>query len=129
MATCKECFFKVNCAQRATYTDYHFDTIDEAVEKIGCDYFKDKDLIVELPCKVGDTVYEIVKKHNCTACYENGYDCDRSPMCFFLYSIVERKIDHLQSFLYIKNDCEVVLKQDCFLAKAEAEQKLKELKE
>lgn len=30
-----------------------------SIKHIGCRYFKDKSLFVELPCKVGDTVYKM----------------------------------------------------------------------
>jgi hypothetical protein len=51
MATCKDCVHYDVC-------EFHLDekttmTVNE------CMHFKDKSKFVELPCKVGDTVYEI----------------------------------------------------------------------
>lgn len=46
---CKNCYHADICAR------FLFTTVEE------CKYFKDKEHIVELPCKVGDRVYVIVK--------------------------------------------------------------------
>lgn len=56
---CKDCFHNDVCEKK----HYHYannkcrNDID-FVEKV-CNFFKDKSKIVELPCKVGDTVYNI----------------------------------------------------------------------
>ena len=49
MATCKECI--------------HFVVCDEVPTKSAddCDFFKDRSRFVELPCKVGDTLYTVVR--------------------------------------------------------------------
>lgn len=41
----------------------------------GCDHFKDRSRFVELPCKVGDTVYVINEKHPCFACWDCTDHC------------------------------------------------------
>ena len=47
MSKCENCIHYERC-----------DSLSETVnENYQCDYFKDKSLCVELPCKVGDTVY------------------------------------------------------------------------
>lgn len=51
MASCKECIHFDRCKGL-----YKFDRLQKAVSK-GCSYFKDRSRFVELPCKVGDTVY------------------------------------------------------------------------
>lgn len=50
MPTCKECI--------------HFVMCDEVPTKLAddCDFFKDCSLFVELPCKVGETVYMITQQ-------------------------------------------------------------------
>lgn len=53
MASCKECIHFDRCKGL-----YKFDRLQKAVSK-GCSYFKDRSRFVELPCKVGDTVYFI----------------------------------------------------------------------
>lgn len=51
MASCKECIHFDRCKGL-----YKFDRLQKAVSK-GCPYFKDRSRFVELPCKLGDTVY------------------------------------------------------------------------
>ena len=51
MASCKECIHFDRCKGL-----YKFDRLQKAVSK-GCSYFKDRSQFVELPCKLGDTVY------------------------------------------------------------------------
>ena len=53
MASCKECIHFDRCKGL-----YKFDRLQKAVSK-GCSYFKDRSRFVELPCKLGDTVYFI----------------------------------------------------------------------
>lgn len=55
MASCKECIHFDRCKGL-----YKFDRLQKAVSK-GCSYFKDHSRFVELPCKIGDTVYSIYK--------------------------------------------------------------------
>lgn len=50
MASCKDCIHFVMCDEVPT----------KAVND--CDFFKDRSRFVELPCKVGDTIYEIVER-------------------------------------------------------------------
>lgn len=49
--TCKDCIHFDRCKGL-----YRFERLQRAVSK-GCPYFKDRSRFVELPCKVGDTVY------------------------------------------------------------------------
>ena len=51
MASCKECIHFDRCKGL-----YKFGRLQKAVSK-GCSYFKDRSQFVELPCKLGDTVY------------------------------------------------------------------------
>ncbi len=58
MKTCKDCIHYDVCAEHLAVIgceDLHgFDD-----EQIDCKHFKDKSLVLDLPCKVGDTVYVI----------------------------------------------------------------------
>ena len=56
--TCKDCIHYDVCWQRIEIDNGNF-----MLGCIGnCNKFKDKSRFVELPCKVGDTVYEIVEQ-------------------------------------------------------------------
>ena len=49
--TCKDCIHFDRCKGL-----YRFERLQKAASK-GCSYFRDSARFVELPCKVGDTVY------------------------------------------------------------------------
>ena len=52
MASCKDCLhYEFCCAGKSGLPDY-----------VNCKYFKDRNRFVELPCKVGDTIYEITER-------------------------------------------------------------------
>lgn len=56
--TCKDCIHYNVCV----IMDYSTVEEQEAyLSESGCQYFKDKTLVVELPCMVGDTVYKIIE--------------------------------------------------------------------
>ena len=63
MKTCKDCIHYDVCAEHLSVIgceDLHgFDD-----EQIDCKHFKDKSLVLDLPCKMGDTVYRIVYVYN-----------------------------------------------------------------
>lgn len=54
MASCKDCLSCKVC--------YHtqVENLPECTEVRDCEHFKDRNRFVELPCKVGDTVYQMV---------------------------------------------------------------------
>ena len=52
MASCKKCIHYAVCA------DFYDDEIERTAP---CSFFKDRYLFVELPCKVGDTIYVVEK--------------------------------------------------------------------
>lgn len=63
MATCKDCVHAEVCRFKdlpAPLSDSYIRE-SECIEK-RCGNFKDRSRFVELPCKVGDKVYEIVKR-------------------------------------------------------------------
>ena len=58
MSTCKDCLHYEAC-NHWLIKDKRF---LEAVEGFVCEHFKDRSKFVELPCKVGDTVYMLVTR-------------------------------------------------------------------
>ncbi len=89
-------------------------------ECVACRDFKDKNLIIELPCKEGDTVYVVIQ--------ETGFSV--------MWRVAEGKVCGFYQGIYgfeIRVDCGFALgsfyvpNERLFLTKAEAEQKLKEL--
>jgi hypothetical protein len=54
MTTCENCIHHKVCA------DFYDDTIEAST---GCPFYKDRSRFVELPCKVGTTVYTVSLKH------------------------------------------------------------------
>ena len=101
MATCKDCIHYELC-----FDDNITQFDDGNAEQ--CAYFKDKSKLVELPCKVGDTVYEI-----------DGGDSESGN----IYSRVVRKI--IFDTKGIAFD-ERAIGKSIFLTREEAEKVLKE---
>lgn len=108
MATCKECLHFEVC-------QFHIDeetkmTVNE------CMHFKDKSKFVEVPCKVGDTVYFLCRN---LETYE-WYICEKE-----IYSI---NVYDNSIFFYISPICffvEMEIGVRLFLTKEEAEKALK----
>jgi hypothetical protein len=65
--TCKDCIYKDicygNCKENYDCDDNtcRFCNSVTCPEQSECNYYKDRNLIIELPCKVGDVVYRKVK--------------------------------------------------------------------
>lgn len=60
MSTCKDCIHGDVCkAHVIEGVGIDFTTFEKLIEKNGCNQFKDRSKFIELPCKVGDTVYFI----------------------------------------------------------------------
>ena len=85
-----------------------------------CDYFKDRNRFVELPCKVGDTIYEITERKR------NGK---------WNKVIVERVVNGIEigrgGFMTIRSGTTITaflpdLGETVFLTREEAEQALRE---
>lgn len=55
--TCKDCYHFDACVDKLGTTKFYDNVIAENNVEELCPQFKDKSLILELPCKVGDTVY------------------------------------------------------------------------
>jgi len=52
MSNCERCYHNKVCIDGANYKNV-----------ATCNHFKDKDLIAELPCKVGDTVFMVTQNN------------------------------------------------------------------
>lgn len=64
MSTCKDCLHYDLCKEFTDYTEEFIASCEKNFEKYGdakekCEYFKDRSKSIDLPCKVGDTVYYV----------------------------------------------------------------------
>lgn len=135
--TCNNCIHYELCEVQA-FNDFNKNWDPEKDWK-HCGVFKDKSKYIELPCKVGDTVYcldTLVDKDKCDKCpfyYEGGMGdypaCEKSITGSRSAECIEIKeeIGTLKDILWwmFRND----FGKTVFLTKSEAEQKLKEMKE
>ena len=109
--TCKDCYHYEACKDMYEI-NFELDSFDKSIEMQNydnmldyCKLFKAKDKVIELPCKVGDTVYKI------GSIYRNGKEKFYIYQGKFGYSCIRR------------------FGKTVFLTKEEAEKALKELKE
>ena len=121
--TCKDCYHCENCHLRIALNMDYDETKNKPITKMEkrCEYFKDKLLIVELPCKVGDKVYYISIKryvpltHKIVEVEVLDYNING-------YGICGVKIRPLNS------ECAFTMSiNKVYFTKSEAEAKLKEL--
>ena len=121
--TCKDCLHCKVCLCNDNY-DHHASSL--------CDHFKNKANVVELPCKVGDTVY--IKNRPLIISFlhidENSisfvvqFDCDDCYTCPFYEDYVSFEGEHdCKTMGYIEFTEEDIGKT-VFLTREEAEQKL-----
>lgn len=128
--TCKDCYHCDVCSEKDGTTNFYGKELAcNDVEK-RCQYFKDKSLIIELPCKIGQIVYDVVL-------------CDDD-----IYRIFEMKISAITPFgslyestnrppflwnIYLTDNYSYAYRvfsdigKKIFFDKSEAEAKLKEL--
>lgn len=123
MATCKDCvhYNICNIKQRYNHPKYALQHIEKY-----CEHFKDYSKFVELPCKVGDTIYHI----------ENGKIVEYIVFATHTYSHKSRNKHKLFLTLpsdgrihLVINDFDMANGITVFLNKEEAEQALKEREE
>ena len=140
MKNCRDCFHYDVC-------QYHI-TEETNMTVNECNHFKDKSRFVELPCKVGDTVYVITNCENIIMYHDNDYfmgtgaiecpfenscdfeDCDDSNLRIFETRVVTI---HCEEDFGWTIFCEHINKdivfsevgKTVFLAREEAEQVLK----
>lgn len=114
--TCKDCIHYDVCNMYdGSYISVHLDHT--------CEHFKDKSLIVELPCKMGDAAYYIsIKRYS-----PLSYKLVKAKVIDFYISengiyAVELKTSE-SNFTFTLNICKV------YFDKSKAEAKLKELNE
>jgi len=118
--TCKDCYHYDVCHRRINSIDFlpvikgkvsissiMYKKCDD-VEK-HCLHFKDKSRYIELPCKVGDKVYKIVR----SICFGNH--------------IQEMTIKDFEIYANTNYEALILRQNDVFLDKSKAEEKLKEL--
>lgn len=130
MSTCKDCVHYDVCA-------YWGNILDPIHGGVKCDDFKDKSRFVELPCKVGDTVYvldDIVDLDKCKDCeyyYAGGMGdysaCERTRYGFRYSKCIEIKAYKMTKGYILEYLVRGDFGKTVFLTKAEAEAKLREL--
>lgn len=83
--------------------------------------------LVELPCKVGDAVYEIA--YVTIHCGKCDLRTDYCPNGNFRsgQEVVEREINDMDDYCYLGKDGQVYLSDGVFLTREEAEKRLLEL--
>ncbi|MDE6469746.1 MAG: hypothetical protein K2L19_01815 [Eubacterium sp.] len=125
--TCKDCIHYDVCKYKFHHLNESHYILDSKNIEIVCKSFKDKSKYIELPCKVGDTIYKLLPIiDNLGYCTGEYFVCDK-------YFLEEISIQYGADTTYIDNNGNRYLVEDfgktVFLTKSEAEQKLKELKE
>ena len=129
--TCKDCYHYEAC--KDTYEMcFELDSFDKSIEMQNydnmldyCKLFKDKDKVIDLPCKVGDTVYVIY----------DGYVTSALILAFYIDSLgvmmdlkIKTKKETAVGFETII-DKDNYTTDEIYCSREEAEKALKELKE
>ena len=123
--TCKKCYHCDVCSEKDGTTNFYgkeFACND--VEK-RCQYFKNKSLVVELPCKVGDVVYVIKNNKICAkdiVYYNKIHSRVAEQNEEYWHCVDKNRISINVITFYPENIGKTV-----FLTKEEAEAELKEL--
>ena len=140
MGSCKECYHYEVCRmhyrQKCELTYETEKEVRRAMLKAEkgspiCDHFKDRSRFVELPCKVGDSVFTIDKKEKIQECIVINVNCktqmtlDKKLWIDFI--IVTEPVDDSIPFPMIFT-YSITKNQILFLTKESAEQALKERK-
>ena len=107
MSKCEKCIHDEVCWYQDMY----------GYSEDNCERFKDKSLVVELPCKVGDTLYFPIS-HRVLAYDVISFKYDGQ----YVKVVMENRISKSQMTLYKENVGKTI-----FLTKEEAEKKLKEI--
>lgn len=123
--TCKDCIHYDVCKK---YNNVYERELSERY-CVECQHFKNKANFVELPCKVGDTVYLVDFEYGIYKCIVNDIQIlsDNEPV-FTLYYYSQNGYEpaELEWDIDIEIDC---FGKTVFLTKEQAEAKLKELNE
>lgn len=129
MATCKECVhvevcrYYTNELAKANGIPLKLEEVELLLECDDCENFKDRSRFVELPCKVGTTVYTVSLKHGVVpwgvyAICSTVNEWDAAPKITLLAR--SKKID--KSAKFSAN----AVRSSVFFTRKEAEQALKE---
>ena len=132
MASCKDCIYDKVCSEYfhafwGCTANKHSDLIN--AEPKDCPYFKDRSRFVELPCKVGNSVFTIDEKENIQECIVTNVNCktqmtfDEKPWIDFI--IVTEPVDDSLPFPMIFT-YSITKNKILFLTKESAEQAIKE---
>lgn len=123
--TCKDCIHYEKCyfeaLKKSHLTGSDYRKIVCIDNQIICKFFKDKSLIIELPCKIGDKVYYIIIKRYVPLTYKI-VEAEVLDYNINEYEICSVKIRPLNSEYTFGMNIDKI-----FLTKEEAEAKLKEL--
>lgn len=119
--TCKDCIHYEACK---FYTDKTKFNLPRNAEN--CADFKDKSKYIELPCKVGDTVYHYCKSVNQIVPYVvEDIHIDKEQTRDFATAFDVYYKEYLDEIEFAEDE----IGKTVFFTKSEAEQKLKELQE
>ena len=119
--TCKDCFHYEACKDM-----YEQIFINKFCDENHCKFFKDKDKVIELPCKVGDTVWFIKSCFTYAKSPMSGMVCmfkSFSKVGTITYGVIMDGSNINRSFTTYD------IGKTVFLSREEAEKALKELKE
>lgn len=115
--TCKDCFHYEVCCD-----EYELEHAEY------CNNFKDKSKVIELPCKVGDTVYDLIDCISSTN--QKKYRIRQSTVQSIYYNQCKNGESIVLIYVSVNGRLAVLNKKafgfTAFLTKEEAEQKLKE---
>ena len=126
MATCADCVHVEVCKEyvmglaAVRGVDLNVDELEAVLQCDDCDHFKDRARFVELPCKLGDSIYE-PKRHQITE-----YQIARIVFYDFGLRMELRLMKGLLFRVEIKQED---IGKVVFLTREEAEQALKERSE
>jgi hypothetical protein len=84
---CKDCIHYDACNDNAFFGEIEF------YRKTVCEHFKDKGLVIDLPCKVGTPVFIVNKTHGCV--YKGKFrldDIDQVGKRIFLTEEAAKKV-------------------------------------
>ena len=129
---CENCIHFDMCAEliaryhKAKKEQVVFFMCEDETEKLNCPHFKDKSLVVELPCKVGDEVWccQLGINEVCRAKIikiELNYYTPSNPYRITIEFYSELIGKH--EALFVETD----FKEWCYKSKEQAEEKLKEI--
>ena len=121
MAMCKDCVHVEVCCEKNLHVAVGMNIIPrfkyKRIEQ-ECKNFQDRSLFVELPCKVGDTVYFILRS------FDGKMRINPEKVCYFTIDANELRI-HTTAGYFTERD----MNDGVFFTRERAEQALKEREE